>query len=108
MRDTLRCKAAIETLRNKNKIFSTILRKWQQIEEVERILKIPYDATVALQKQDCTMSDFFGHWMRCELHLKQNSFPLTNLATLLLTALEQRKRSLFSNEGLITCKGCFF
>lgn len=49
------------------------------------------------------MSDFFGHWMRCELHLKQKTFPITDLANSLLDNFEYRKRSLFSNEVLITC-----
>lgn len=67
---------------------------------MEHVLKIPYDLTIALQNQNCTMSDFFGHWLRCELRLK-NCSSVTNLPMDLLNALEERKTALFSNSALI-------
>lgn len=97
----LRCKSAIEALQNKDQIFRLILSKWEQLEEIEKFLKIAHDFTILLQKQNCTMSDFFVHWLRCELLLKNATFTKTNLASTLLDALEQRKPPLFSNNALI-------
>lgn len=77
------------------------MSKWEKLEEIEKILKIPYDFTIALQKENGTLSDFFGQWLRCELLLKNSPFPHTDLANTLIDALEERKTSLFSNIALI-------
>lgn len=99
----MQCKSAIEAIAQREKIFRELLKRWMELVEVETILRIPYDTTVLLQKQNSTLSDLYGTWMRCELLLllRKDESILTNLATYLLTCLKERKGVLFSNRALV-------
>lgn len=64
------------------------------------MLKIPFRATIALQKQDLTLTDAFGIWIKMKIHFEicnKRAFFKTNLSKHLLNAFEKRKQNVFSN-----------
>lgn len=85
-------------------VFQLLKRKWISLKEIAHVLSIPYKATVALQKQDLTLSDVFGIWLKMKLHLQNLSRKpnITNLAKHLLSKLEDRYNTIFSNP-FMTC-----
>lgn len=105
MSDTLKCKEIISHFANTNKLFEMILKKWKVIEEIVAVLKIPYDATIALQNRDFTLSDFYGHWLAMEIQLKRKvkkAQCITKLPQHLLVALEKRQKQLLDNKTIMT------
>lgn len=81
--------------------FALLLKKWPILKELVRILAIPYQATIELQRRDLTLSDTYGVWITMELHLKskQKRATRTGLETKLLSALEaqKEKHAIFTN-----------
>lgn len=65
------------------------MRKWDVLDEMKKILLVPYLTTVLLQRNDFTLSDFYGCLQIIELKLKQlvQSAQLTNLAQRLLESI---------------------
>lgn len=63
------------------------------------VLKVPYEATIALQKQTLTLSDAYQIWLKMTLHLKalfsRRSFS-TDFPKLLLIALQSREDAIFN------------
>lgn len=101
--DVINCKNAIDFFADvkKMKVFQLLKRKWNVLIEFERVLSVPYKATIELQKQNLILSDVFGIFLKMKLHLsaivtakKMNG---TGLAKYLLEALEERKGNIFSN-----------
>lgn len=45
--------------------------KWKTIEIMERVLREPYKITMALQKADYFLSDFFGDWLKMKRNLQE-------------------------------------
>lgn len=64
--DTVQNKAAIEVLQKTEPSCQILLANWSEIEEINNILKIPLDATNDMQRNNLTMSDQFGCWLRME------------------------------------------
>lgn len=85
----------------KMKAFQLLKRKWAILKEISYVLSIPYKATIELQKQNLTLSDVFGIWLKAQLHLnacvnlKKNY--KTDLAKHLLSAMNERKETVFKN-----------
>lgn len=81
--------------------FELLLRKWTTLKEIVYVLQIPLHATFALQKQDLTLSDAFGVWIKMKIHFqaccRRGSFK-TNLAKHFLNALESRNKFVFQNK----------
>lgn len=81
--------------------FALLLKKWPILKEIVRILAIPYQATIALQRRDLTLSDTYGVWITMEMHLKskQKRETKTGLETRLLIALQaqKEKHAIFTN-----------
>lgn len=79
-----------------------LLRKWKILKELHTALKVPYNATISLQKRDLTLSDTYGIWLKMTLHLEalktRKSFE-TDLPKRLLSELEKVKRvdAIFKN-----------
>lgn len=98
----MNCQKAVEYFADieKSKLFQLLKRKWNILKEMTYILKIPYDATISLQKQTLTLSDVFGIWLIMQLHLEacvaKNHYQ-TNLAKHLLSTLNERKETIFKN-----------
>lgn len=79
------------------------LTKWKTLQELVRILRIPYTATIALQNPRITLSDVFGIWTKMTIHLEalaaKDAFK-TELSQKLLTALNNRKVSIFNTPEM--------
>lgn len=88
----------IEHFAKTNKSCELLLRKWGALEEMKEVLHIPYLTTILLQKQDFTLSDFYGCLQIIELSLKRligrSQRTVTNLAERLLQCINNRKSKL--------------
>lgn len=79
--DIINCKAIVEYYANekRSKIFQLLIKKWKVLKEIFIVLRIPYRATISLQKQSLCLSDVFGIWLKMQLHLnaclKQKKLP---------------------------------
>lgn len=82
------------------------LRKWKTLQELIRVLRIPYHATIALQNPRITLSDVFGIWTKMIIHLEavaaKPTFK-TELSQKLISALNNRKDSIFNNPAMECC-----
>lgn len=70
-----------------------------------RVLKAPYLATVCLQRQNCSLSDFFGLMVGIDLNLKRKiarNSDKSGLAKLLIEKIDERKKILLENRLMIT------
>lgn len=68
------------------------------IEAYVEAFKPLYDCTIAIQKLNCTLSDFFGHWMTAYgqvASVQSNMFVKT-----ILESMEKREAYLFSNYAM--------
>lgn len=102
--DLLECKNIVTFFAKSEKQFALLLKKWDVLDELVDVLGIPYKATIALQKPDYTLSDFYGSWILMSMKLKiratkENRY--TEIASKLLKALEKRKGQLLDNPAMI-------
>lgn len=95
----------IEYFAKNNKSCELLLRKLSALEEMEKVLHIPYLTTVLLQKNDFTLSDFYGCFQIIELRLKQMiqspQRKMTNLAQCLLECMNNRKSKLIETPLML-------
>lgn len=101
------CQQAIRYLaRQKNgECFELFLYKLPAINEILTVLKIPYDATVAMQKTSYTLSDFYGSWLAIVRRLEKLATAPggnTEFAQTLLAKIRARESSLINTE-LMMC-----
>lgn len=101
----MKCRNVIEFFSRSNKSCELLLRKLSALEEMESVLQIPYLTTVLLQKNDFTLSDFYGCFQIIELKLKrmiQSPRPkMTNLAQRLLECMNNRKSKLLDTPLML-------
>lgn len=85
-------------------MFKLLLKKWQIIEEMVEVLKVPYEATVKIQSQKYTLSDFYKCWLVMKIKVKalDKDNTLTQLAAHLVYTLEKRQSQLLDNPTMIT------
>lgn len=105
MASTLKCKHCIAYFKENNKSCDLLIRKWEVLKELVRILKLPYLTTNYLQRENATLSDFFGIMIGLEIGLKKEinkTERKTNFAQLLQSTVSSRKRRLLSNRLMIT------
>lgn len=105
--DILHCENIVKYYANekKVKIFEYLIKKWITLKELVYILQIPYNTTVAFQKQKLTLSDVYGRWISMQLHLqhcKSRSSYKTGLADYLFEAMSIRSEKIFNNP-LMSC-----
>lgn len=82
------------------------LNKWKTLQELTRVLRVPYEGTIALQNQCITLSDVFGIWKKMEIRLKAYaSAPAfkTQLSQELVKALHARKQPIFNTPEMQSC-----
>lgn len=83
-----------------DKVCQLLSLKWNVLKEIVYVLKIPLRATVSLQKQDLTLSDVYGIWMKMKIHLQacidKGTFK-SGLAQQLKKSLDDRKEHIFKN-----------
>lgn len=82
-----------------------LLKKWEIVEELIRVLKAPYTTTIWLQRDDCTLSDLFGYILAIEFGLQKEIAKdslKTTLAEMLYQKINERKTSLLENRLMVT------
>lgn len=83
-----------------------MLQKWSTLYELILVLKVPYNATIALQNPYITLSDVYGIWMKMKIHLaalsKKKGYK-TQLTQNLIECLEERYDTIFSNPKMECC-----
>lgn len=103
--DVYHCKSALVYLADNNyKAAELLLQKWTNVKEIVMILNIPYKATIALQKQNLTLSDAFGIWLKIKLHLDSaviKRLCATNLVNSLINALNFRQQTIINNPAML-------
>lgn len=84
-------------------IFELLLQKWYVLEEIEKVLFLPYLTTTELQKKSFCLTDFYGCYKIIEIKLEQMVADgcSTNLAVNLLTQLTERKPKLIENQIML-------
>lgn len=80
-----------------------LLRKWDMVAEIVRILYIPYQATILMQKESYTLTDFYGCWRLMLVKLEKISHMENNtaLAQNLLAKMAQREHQFFANPAIV-------
>lgn len=85
-------------------IFEIVNSNWTVLIEVVSILRTVYDATMDIQNQNFTLSDFFCAWIRIQVRLQRiQSDPekLTDLSDLLLESMQLRKNALLDHPAML-------
>lgn len=86
-------------------LFKLLLKKWNALREMESILHVPYLTTVMLQKDEFTLSDFFGCLQIMNMKINQivnsPSKKYTNLAVKLQQTLSARKSKMLDNQLML-------
>lgn len=93
----------LTTNKKKYAEFPLLLQKWRTLKEITYILKIPYNATIALQKRKLTLSDTFGIFLEVKLHLKQviqAKVSQVGLDLKLLAGLNNRYDAIFDHPAM--------
>lgn len=107
MFDVYQNKKSIQYLADKKKvkIARLLLKRFNDMAEMIKILQIPFKGTIALQKRDLTLPDAYGLWLQMTINLRHpdiSRLQRTNLANLLSDALNERKKVIFDNS-LMQC-----
>lgn len=107
MSDVEKIKHVVEYFAKKNvKLFSMTLQKWKTLQEMIRVLRIPYNATIALQNPYITLSDVFGIWTKMTIHLEAcaaKDLFKTELSQKLISASNARKESILNTPEMECC-----
>lgn len=83
-----------------------MLQRWKTLKELILVLKIPYDATIALQNANITLSDVYGIWTKMKLHLEactQKESYKSKLSQNLVQCLEWKHDIIFKNPKMECC-----
>lgn len=102
MKDTLRCREAIQYLSgiSDEPDLKIILDNWPTIEEIEKVLSFASNTTTELERATLTLSDLYGALQKLIFYLNRfanNSTPITNLANDLLERISIRKTKLLEH-----------
>lgn len=102
MNDLLKNEPVIRKFEASVKSCRAILWKWNVIQEIVDVLKVPYQVTVVLQKEDFKLSDFYACWDLMNRKLKKMSMKpnKTELARHLLQKLSDREHQFFGNKAI--------
>lgn len=102
--DLEQCHEAIRYFAQSNRIFRAVLSKWPTIKEIIRTLEIPNAATLAVQRSNFVLTDFYGCWLKIQINLKkrvQDENSSIDLAQRLLDSMDKRKKDLLEHPGFI-------
>lgn len=101
--DLINCLHLIIHFSKTERVCALMLKKWAIVLEMERTLKVLYDATIAMQNEKHTLSDFYADWVLVNIKLeKLAKKPNTsNIAKRLLESLNSRKSQLFDKPLMI-------
>lgn len=104
LNDILKCSHIVEHFASEeNIICKLLLTKWLVIQEITKVLKVMYQATIVLQKADFTLSDVYATIVLVEMKLEKYSKKLhvTSLAKHLLNSLVDRKKQIIENPAMM-------
>lgn len=103
--DIFKCELVIHHFAKTERMCELLLKKWDVLKELNRVLKVPYLVTKMLQKEDFTLSDFFGCFkiitMQLNKMIAEPGRKYTRLAEKLLHTLYQRKSKLVDHPLMI-------
>lgn len=101
--DVLKCRHIITSFKEESTICNLLFNKWHAIEQLHRVLKPLYQATIVMQRSDFTMTDFYASWTQVEKVLNKyvRKGNCVELATLLLQNMEKRKHRLLDNPAMM-------
>lgn len=54
-----------------------LIEEWEYLESLKEILTVFYKISIKLQKEHCTLSDFFGYWTFAKKTTEKNTDPLS-------------------------------
>lgn len=83
-------------------MFRLIQCKWNVLKELVKVLKIPYQATLALQLKNLMLSDTYETWNKTIRYLSApnlNHFRI-NLSIRLIETITNRKDRIFKNPAM--------
>lgn len=85
------------------KVCDLLLKKWHVVKEIHKILKPLYQATIAMQQRDFTLSDLYASWLQIERKMKKYSKKnwSTNLVTTMIDSMSRRKDKLLENPAML-------
>lgn len=103
MRDVVECEAAIKHFK-RDSSFIVVQQRMPDIKEAVKLLQIPYEVTQLLQRNDCTLSDFYGACikMREKFKIAAQKNLKTDLAKQLLAEFGKRNGQLLKNEAMLS------
>lgn len=101
--DLIDCLHLIIHFSKTERVCALLLKKWAIVLEMERTLKILYDATIAMQNEKHTLSDFYADWVLANIKLEKlaKKSNKSNIAKRLLESLKSRKSQLFDKPLMI-------
>lgn len=100
MRDVIEC-VAVKSTKKRFAEFPLLLEKWTELKELVTVLRIPYEATVKLQRKDLTLSDTYGAWLEIRLRLnKITNQGTTAIAQALLEKFNGRFNVIYNNPAM--------
>lgn len=100
----MRCLEAVNFLALKIPSVASILDDWHKINEIVKVLCVPFEITTELETSNLTLSDLFGSLFKMEYKMdKLVSLPCrsTELADVLLKKVSERKAKLLINPAML-------
>lgn len=73
--------------------------QWKSMEIIERVLREPYQITIALQKAEYFLSDFFGDWLKMKHNLGEIDH---DFARLVLDCLIKREKPILEHKFMLS------
>lgn len=92
----LHLKAVVQDLDSVDSYLSE--SEWGELENMVDILRIPYNATISLQKQDLTPGECLLHWRGVIFKLEKYD---KSLASVLASSLKAREKFILSNHAFL-------
>lgn len=102
MNGILKCVHILNSFKDESRVCLSLLNNLETINRIHKVLKPLYQATIVLQMEDFTLSDFYSTWLQVEKKLQKISIKEKDqLAIRLLHTLGERKIQLIEKPAMI-------